>query len=134
MVLTHREIVIEWFKMLDNRDHSAVIKDLITPEFRLTILPKSTGGFGVPSRTWVQVQEFLKELDKVIEVYGLSENTWIDAGDVLVGHYYSDGKLRSGSPYKNEYIGIFKFKDGKLDSFEEMMDSKYVEQVISGTA
>ncbi|KAF8989136.1 hypothetical protein BDQ17DRAFT_1334256 [Cyathus striatus] len=132
MTLTHREIALELFKMLDTRDYSPVER-LITSEFRFTILPKSTGGFGVPSRTWEQVVDFLKDLDKLFKII-LSGDTWIEAGDVLVAHYYSDGKLRNGSPYKNEYIGIFRFIDGKLDSFEEMMDSKYVEQVISGVA
>ncbi|KAF8989131.1 hypothetical protein BDQ17DRAFT_1373512 [Cyathus striatus] len=133
MALTHREIVLELFKSLDTRDYPHVQR-FLTPEFRHIILPKSMGGFGMPSRNWEQLQVLLKGLDKVIQVYALSVVMWIEEGDVLVAHYYSNGKLQNGSPYTNEYIGIFKFKDNQLDSFEEMMDSKYIEQVISGEA
>ncbi|KAF8979009.1 hypothetical protein BDQ17DRAFT_1382242 [Cyathus striatus] len=116
MALTHREIVLELFKSLDTRDYPHVQR-FLTPEFRHIILPKSMGGFGMPSRNWEQLQVLLKGLDKVTQVYALSV-------------YYSNGKLQNGSPYTNEYIGIFKFKDNQLDSFEEMMDSKYMSRLF----
>ena len=51
----------------------------------------------------------------------------------LMEQMVSDGKTRSGKPYKNEYMFTFRFNaEGKILSVKEFLDSHYVLDILAG--
>ena len=53
------------------------------------------------------------------------------------GHHHqlaTDGKTKSGRPYRNEYIMIFTVDGDKIRSINEFVDSKYAIDVFNEEA
>jgi ketosteroid isomerase-like protein len=51
----------------------------------------------------------------------------------LIEQMRSDGKMRSGKLYNNEYIFTFRFKaEGKIVSIKEFLDSHYMIDILAG--
>ena len=51
----------------------------------------------------------------------------------LIEQMRSDGKMRSGKPYNNEYVFTFRFNtEGKIVSIKEFLDSHYVLDILAG--
>ena len=51
----------------------------------------------------------------------------------LIEQMVSDGKMRSGKPYNNEYVFTFRFNgEGKIVSIKEFLDSHYVIDILAG--
>ncbi|TFK31392.1 hypothetical protein BDQ12DRAFT_694236, partial [Crucibulum laeve] len=103
---------------LDSRDYDSMSK-IVADHFTIEFLPASLGGFGVPVRNKDQLIALLTE----------SQGTVASLTSDIIA-YKSHGELVHGGPYTNEYIGIFRFEEGKIASMSEFMDSKYITQVI----
>jgi ketosteroid isomerase-like protein len=58
-------------------------------------------------------------------------------GDKVIIEWEGSAKLRNGTPYNNEYVMVFTFKDGKIKQMDEYFCTKLVDDVlwplISGT-
>ncbi|KAF8987997.1 hypothetical protein BDQ17DRAFT_1374445 [Cyathus striatus] len=128
---TNRDRVLAFWRYVDEHNHAA-LSEVMTDDFTLTFLPSSLGGFGIPVRNKEQSITFLCGLpDKGVASLRIKPTEWVETGDTVVGHYHATGELVDGSPYKNEYMGIFRFRDGKMVYMKEFMDSKYISEIHS---
>ncbi|TFK31390.1 hypothetical protein BDQ12DRAFT_694233 [Crucibulum laeve] len=132
MISAQRQHIIDLFAILDSRDYDSMSK-IVADHFTIEFLPASLGGFGVPVRNKDQLTAFLIQLQGTIASYKIKLGEVIETKDIIVAHYKSHGELVHGGPYTNEYIGIFRFEEGKIASISEFMDSKYVSQVIENS-
>jgi len=50
----------------------------------------------------------------------------------VIAEYRSNSRLRkSGAPYRNQYLGIFAFRDGRVAHWREYIDPTVVAQVLA---
>jgi ketosteroid isomerase-like protein len=53
--------------------------------------------------------------------------------DVVIAHARMSATTRSGSPYDNEYVFVFRFRDGLIDAIWEHLDTAYAYERIGAT-
>ncbi|KAL7415909.1 hypothetical protein BDY24DRAFT_412837 [Mrakia frigida] len=77
-------------------------------------------------------EEFMKQgkevWDEVVEKLGVNIEepvNVVEGKDTIVLQLNSDGLMKSGEELKLEYCLIFRFKDDKIISYDEWMDSAY---------
>ena len=52
--------------------------------------------------------------------------------DCLIAEYHSNSKLlASGAPYRNDYLGIFRFRGGKVSHWREYINPVVVAEVLA---
>ncbi|KAF8989132.1 hypothetical protein BDQ17DRAFT_1373513 [Cyathus striatus] len=124
----HWNTILNLWRIMDARSYTQ-LDDIMTEEFTLTFLPASTGLPVAHSRD--ETKGLLGSLGRTIQEFKLEATEIIEMDDVIVARYRSNGTLVSGDPYKNEYMGIYRFKGDLLSSVEEMMDSKYLSEIMS---
>jgi len=66
---------------------------------------------------------------EITEVYELLDP------DALIAEYRSHSRLlASGAPYRNSYLGIFRFRDGEICTWREYLDPQVVAEAMATLA
>ena len=55
-------------------------------------------------------------------------------GDTVLVHWEGTAKVKDGSTYRNEYLWIFKMKDGKVVAGTAFLDTQTYKAVLHGRA
>jgi len=129
----HLQNALDFITELDNRDYTALAATM-APDFTHRFLPATLGGLGTPVRSKEELIEFAKGLEAIFERINFQSPLEItETKDAVILHMVSDGKTRSGKPYKNEYMFTFRFNaEGKILSVKEFLDSHYVLDILAG--
>ncbi|KAF8988107.1 hypothetical protein BDQ17DRAFT_1334691 [Cyathus striatus] len=116
---SNRDLVLEFFRYIEEHNASA-LSNSMSDDFKLTMLPASLGW---PVRNKEQAVELLTGLLKKIPSLCITLIEWVESEDTVAAQYAGTGTLADGSPYHAEYMGIYRFKDGKLVYMKEFVDS-----------
>jgi uncharacterized protein len=117
--------VAQFIDALNDSWNIARLRELVSPDFRFEI-PFAPAWFQVRCEGREQALSFLDSVRVLMDPENLHD-VRIDtlAGDPaeVVVHYRSDTRIkRTNLPYRNEYIGRFTVRDGKITYFGEYLD------------
>jgi len=115
---------------MENRDYIAMATTM-SSDFTHRALPAS---LGLLTRDKEQFLKRAKSFENVFERLNFQILEAIQGKDVVVIHMTSDGKMKSGQQYKNEYMFIFRFEpEGeRILNVKEFFDSQYYVKVMLG--
>ncbi len=116
----NRAVVEQAFGLLSQMRHRE-LADLITEDidFELPFGPGQKALVVRGRERWLALNDatwpaFARFSLAIAAVYELADP------DALVIEYQSDGLVRStGKPYRNRYIGVFRFRDGRICAWRE---------------
>lgn len=102
--------------------------------FELPFRPPNVGRETVGRDAYMEVLAQARDhmIDGSENLHDLSLDTLAGDPDVVIATYKSDMLLRSGAPYKNEYISRFVCRDGKIARFVEYYDSIILFSALGG--
>lgn len=128
--MTNEDVLRRVFAAFGAADVAA-LDHLYTEDFVLELPYAKPDPVRVEGRA--AVQEYLQRAFQVFRFQlTITDVHPLEGGD-LVAEYVSDGSvLPTGTPYANNYIGIWRFRDGRVRSAKEWYDPIISAQAVEG--
>ncbi|KAF8984969.1 hypothetical protein BDQ17DRAFT_691630 [Cyathus striatus] len=124
---SNRDLVLAMWKNMEEHNIPALTK-MMTDDFKLTILPAS---LGIPVHNKEQAVKLLSSIFEKRSNIQTIHNEWVESEDSVAVQFTVTATLANGSPYKSDYMAIYRFKDGKMVHMKEFLDSKYLSELHS---
>lgn len=117
---TNRATIEKAFQILSQMQHrelAALITDDI--EFELPYGPGQKALTVKGSARWLALNDATWPAFSIFRIGATRFHELADP-DALIVEYASDGEVRAtGKPYRNRYIGVFAFRDGRICAWRE---------------
>jgi ketosteroid isomerase-like protein len=126
---TNREIIRAAFEAWAAGGRT-FFEDVLAPDVRWTIL-----GSGPIARTYVGRDNFVREASAplTIRLAGPIKPTvrhLLAEGDLVVVRWDGSAVARDGKPYNNNFVWIFRMKDGKATEVEAFLDLDRYSEIV----
>ncbi len=128
---TNKAIVQQWFDLVAAGDAKGAF-DLFDPSVAYTLrgtTPVSGTYVGMQSLVEDFFTPWRKQIDGEIV---LTVNRLIGEGDQVVALARGEAKTVFGLPYDNDYVFVFKVRDGVIHAVDEYLDTALVETAAYG--
>ena len=113
-----------------------VMRDLVSEDF-LFVIPFAPEWFPVRYEGREKALAFLdtvRELMDAENLHDLRLDTWATDPGQVIALYKSDTRMKAtGLPYRNEYVGHFTVREGRITRFAEYLDPVRFVIAIGGT-
>lgn len=129
------KIVQQFFTALNAWDIDT-IQTLTTDDILLEV-PFKPIGFERATKGQPKYLELLKQASTVMidgseNLHEFELDTFASDPNRVIATYKSDMKMRSGAQYRNEYVSMFRLRDGKICHFVEYLDSILLHLALGG--
>jgi uncharacterized protein len=123
-----KTVVVRYIEAARN-GMAAVIRDCFAPDATWEYpgdLPLSGTYHGVDAI----INEFLLEARKRLAEVRLELGTVVADGELVAAEWKATGTSKNGTPYRNQNLGLFRVRDGKIVSVREYTDTRHASQVF----
>jgi len=132
----NKDVVRRFIEALNDSWNVEAMRDMVTEDF-LFAIPFAPDWFRVRHHGREHALAFLDRVRDLMDAENLHDlrlDTYASDPGEVVAHYRSARAMKSTSfPYRNEYIGRFTGRDGKIVSFMEDLDPIRFVIAIGGT-
>lgn len=124
-----RKLVLDYLAAQASGDGAKMVELL---DEKVCWRPPGAAGLGSPTGRDAVLQTMAEAGQRFFDLSTMkSEVEWIVAeGDRVVVRQHSEAKAANGRDYSNEYVWVYRCRDGKIVEIEEHTDSQRFSEIV----